>query len=74
MRGDKLKEAGMKGREFILDPEIGMTASEMCRRFIHDMHQAWDNFKPRGRMTIDNASLWNPRKLEWNGLTVTKEI
>tara|TARA_B100000131_G_C18117739_1_gene611844 strand:+ start:1487 stop:2962 length:1476 start_codon:yes stop_codon:yes gene_type:complete len=74
MRGDKLKDAGMKGREFILDPEIGMTASEMCRRFIHDMHQAWDNFKPRGRMTIDNASLWNPRKLDWNGLTVTKEI
>jgi len=69
-----LKDLGAKGREFVLDPEFGFTASEMCRRFVHDMEQTWANFKPRGRMTIDNATTWDYKLPKFNGLSLTKEI
>ena len=52
----------------------GFTEEEMCKRFVHDMEQAWDNFKPRARMTIDNATLWNKSYPKSNGLTLNKEI
>ena len=64
----------MAGREFVLNPEFGFCASEMNRRFVHDMDQTFDNFKPRPRIMIDNASHWKHSKPEWNGLTLTKEI
>ena len=49
---DKLKDRGMKGREFVLDEEIGMTAKNMCNRFINDMENAWDSFEPRKKFEI----------------------
>tara|TARA_R100000322_G_scaffold165609_1_gene131124 strand:+ start:256 stop:1641 length:1386 start_codon:yes stop_codon:yes gene_type:complete len=49
---DKLKDRGMKGREFVLDEKIGMTAKNMCSRFINDMENAWDNFEPRKKFEI----------------------
>ena len=69
-----LKELGKKGREFVLNPEFGFTASEMNRRFVHDMERTWKNFKPRGRMTIDNATKWDYKLPKFNGLSLTKEI
>ena len=71
---DNLKERGNKGREFVLNPEYGFTAKEMCRRFVHDMNQTWDNFKPRKRMTIDNAIKWDYTIPKFNGISLTKEI
>ena len=56
------------------NPEFGFTAAEMSRRFIHDMHQTWENFKPRPRIMIDNATQWDYTVPKWNGLTMTKEI
>ncbi len=33
----KRVEAGLKGRKWIQSPETGMTATEMCFRFLRDM-------------------------------------
>jgi glycosyltransferase involved in cell wall biosynthesis len=74
MLDDELKSAGMLGREFILDPEIGMTAHEMNKRFTHDIQGALKNWRPRKRFKIFNATKQKEHKLAWNGLTVTKEI
>ena len=49
---DELKDRGMKGREFVIDEEIGMTAKNMCNRFINDMENAWDSFEPRKKFEI----------------------
>lgn len=73
-RGEKLEQRGKAGREYVLDPEFGFTASEMCRRFVHDMHQVWDNFKPASRMLLTNATKWYKEIPKNNGLTLTKEI
>lgn len=73
-RGEKLKARGEAGRAHVLNPEFGFTASEMCKRFTHDIDQVWDNFKPRPRIMLDSASHWEHSTPEWNGLTLTKEI
>ena len=49
---DELKDRGLKGREFVKDEKIGMTAENMCNRFINDMENAWDNFEPRKKFEI----------------------
>ncbi len=46
----------------------------MSRRFIHDILQTWDNFKPRPRVMIENGTTWDYTVPKWNGLTITKEI
>ena len=48
----ELKDRGMKGREFVLSEEIGMTAKNMCNRFINDMETAWEKFEPRKKFEI----------------------
>jgi glycosyltransferase involved in cell wall biosynthesis len=73
-RGEKLKARGAAGREYVLNQEFGFTATEMCKRFTHDIDQVWDNFKPRPRIMLDNASHWKHSTPAWNGLTLTKEI
>ena len=73
-RGEKLQARGKAGHEYVMNPEFGFTASEMNRRFMHDMDQTWKNFKPRTRIMIDNATKWNNNPTKWNGLTMTKEI
>ena len=69
-----MKACGAAGREYVLNPEFGFTATEMCKRFVHDIEQTFDNFKPRPRIMLDEASCWEHSKPEWNGLTLTKEI
>ena len=49
---DELIDRGAKGREFVTDEKIGMTAKHMCDRFIHDIEQTFDNFKPRNKFSI----------------------
>jgi len=46
------KEAGLKGREWMLKDEIGMSCKNMCERFVHDMEQAWEKWTPRKRYTL----------------------
>ena len=49
---DELKDRGMKGREFVRDENIGMTAKNMCNRFINDMETSWEKFEPRKKFEI----------------------
>jgi len=71
---ETLQEQGKKGREYILRPETGMTASEMNRRFTHDIQEALRNWKPRERYELIDVHKWSPKKIAWNGLTLSKEI
>ena len=48
----ELDDRGMRGHEFVTDEKIGMTAENMCNRFINDMENAWDNFEPRKKFEI----------------------
>jgi len=49
------KRRGMLAREHMLKPEVGQAASEMSRRFIHDMDFVLDKWKPRKRFSIFKA-------------------
>lgn len=51
---DSLKEKGLKGRDFLMSTEIGMTAIEMGNRFIESMTFALANYTPRVKYTIEN--------------------
>ena len=44
--------AGLKGREWMLDPRTGMSAKEMGNRFIKDMSTAFENWTPRQRYEL----------------------
>tara|TARA_Y100000361_G_scaffold150267_1_gene165707 strand:+ start:169 stop:1566 length:1398 start_codon:yes stop_codon:yes gene_type:complete len=46
------EEAGAKGREFVLDPEIGMSTKNMSNNFIKDMDKCFEEFKPREKFTL----------------------
>ena len=73
-RGKKLKARGNAGRDHVLDPKYGFTASEMSKRFTHDILQTLDKFTPIKRMTIINGTEWRRKVIKENGLTMTKEI
>ena len=73
-RGDKLDARGKAGREYILNTEYGFTAAEMNRRFVHDIDQTLEKWKPRSRIDMHNTTKWVMPKAKWNGLTLTKEI
>ena len=49
---EERKEAGEKGREWMLQDEIGLSCKNMCERFVHDMEQAWEKWTPRKRYTL----------------------
>ena len=74
MRGKELKRRGMLGREFVMDPNVGMTSSEMCRRFVYDIEQVWEKWTPRPRIDMINGTTWDYTHPSFNGLTLTKEI
>ena len=52
---EKRLQAGLKGREWMLKDEIGMSATNMCNRFIEHMETAWNKWKPRKRFTLYQA-------------------
>ena len=49
---DNRVEAGSKGREFTLKQEVGMSAKNMCDRFIKDMDTCLEKWTPRKRFTL----------------------
>ena len=49
------KEFGLKGREWMLKDEVGLSAKNMCDRFIDHMETAWKKWKPRKRFTMYKA-------------------
>ena len=50
-REERIK-VGLKGREWMLQEEIGMSCTNMCERFIHDMDTAFKKWTPRKRYTL----------------------
>ena len=52
---EERKEAGEKGREWMLQDEIGMSCKLMCSRFIRDMDLAFSKWTPRKRFTLYKA-------------------
>ena len=52
---DKRKECGLKGHEFVMTEEIGMSGEQMSKNFIRDMDKAFDMWKPRKRYSIFKA-------------------
>ena len=49
---DERTEAGLKGREWMLSEEVGMSSKHMCDRFVHDMDRTFKKWKPRKRFTL----------------------
>jgi len=52
MEPHKRKEAGLKGREFVLREDIGMSATNMGKRFLDYMNLAFEKWKPIERYQI----------------------
>ena len=52
---DKRREFGLKGREWMLKEEVGLSAKHMCDRFIDHMETAWKKWTPRKRFTMYKA-------------------
>jgi glycosyltransferase involved in cell wall biosynthesis len=46
------QDAGLKGREFVLDPETGMSCKNMSKNFISSMDTCFENWKPREKFTL----------------------
>ena len=46
---EERKAAGLKGREFIMDSEVGMSRSNMCDRISKSINDVFENFTPRKR-------------------------
>lgn len=46
MSREERREAALKGREFLLKKEIGMSKENMCNRFMSDMDYTFENWKP----------------------------
>ncbi|KKL44993.1 hypothetical protein LCGC14_2360150, partial [marine sediment metagenome] len=63
---------GLKGREFALDPKIGMSSTEMCKRFVESVEAVFDTWKPRNRFTMYNTDI-SDREEKIVGLTKTKK-
>jgi glycosyltransferase involved in cell wall biosynthesis len=52
---EERKESGLKGREWMLQEEIGLSCKHMCERFVHDMDTAFEKWTPRKRFTLYKA-------------------
>ncbi len=55
MSTDDREKCGTKGREFVMNEEIGMSGEQMSKNFIRDMDKAFEMWKPRKRYSIFKA-------------------
>lgn len=49
---EKRKEDGLKGREFLMKEEVGMSKNEMSKRIISSIENTFVHFKPRKKFDI----------------------
>ncbi len=49
---EERERCGALAREFVMDPKVGQSVGEMCRRFKADMDRVFDKWKPRKRFTL----------------------
>jgi len=52
---EERERRGLAGREFVTNPEIGMSASEMSRRLMHDIDSCLETWKPRKKFGLFTA-------------------
>jgi len=52
---EERNESGLKGREWMLTEEVGMSCKLMCERFVHDMETGFEKWTPRKRFTLYKA-------------------
>jgi hypothetical protein len=52
--------AGLKGRVFMVSE--GFTSANMCEQFVKSTETAFDNFKPRQRITFRNCYELEPKQ------------
>ncbi len=52
MSHEDRESAGAKGREFVQDPESGMSCKNMSKNFIKDMDKCFEKFTPREKFTL----------------------
>tara|TARA_R100000458_G_scaffold59684_1_gene71143 strand:- start:3775 stop:5163 length:1389 start_codon:yes stop_codon:yes gene_type:complete len=52
---DQRREYGLRGREFVTDPKIGMSATEMGHRFIKHIDSTLDKWTPKAKHTLYNV-------------------
>lgn len=45
-------QCGDAGREYVMNPKVGMSAPEMCHRFIENINICMDKFEPRKKFTL----------------------
>ena len=55
MDSDDRRACGEKGREFVMNEEVGMSGEQMSKNFIRDMDKAFEMWKPRKRYSIFKA-------------------
>lgn len=55
----RLKEMGLKGREWITQSEVGFTSERMAERLIESMDYIFENWKPKERYELINATSLN---------------
>ncbi len=44
--------AGLAGRDYVMDPKVGMSAKEMCRRVVKDINRTFEKWESRKRFTL----------------------
>ena len=59
----KLKEKGMKGREWALSDEAGFTAEKMGKKMIEGIDEVFENFQPRENYEFYNTDEYQVKKL-----------
>ena len=52
MDSDERQACGEKGREFVMNEEVGMSGEQMSKNFIRDMDKTFEMWKPRKRYSI----------------------
>jgi len=55
MDTEERQACGAKGREFVMNEEVGMSGEQMSKNFIRDMDKAFEMWKPRKRYSIFKA-------------------
>ena len=50
---EERERCGESGREFLLDPEISMSSTNMSKKYLEHFEKTFNNFKPREKYTLE---------------------
>lgn len=56
MGREKRKELGLKGREYMIMPETGMSSVEMCKRFMNGINATFEKWTSRKKFSVCKVS------------------